>query len=163
MVTYEQPDDDSTSLNRVFDLQALVAGLTIAFLWGLMIYIEIIILKREDIIGLSYSAMKIFSLGLIGTLIIFLTGTSTAELKVSLSRKTSVKYLLIAGFVGWALGSVLAYTSFDLGPAAIINLIVGLNPIFAVIISLAIKMEKFSRIKFFGILLCIFSSILLVT
>ena len=42
------------------------------------------------------------------------------------------------------------------------DLIVGLNPIFAVITSLVLKMESFSRLKFIGMALCIFSSILLV-
>jgi len=160
LVTYEQPNTEE-KLNQIFDLHALVAGLIIAILWGLMIFVEISILKHENIIGISYSAMKIFSLSLVVSLALIFS-RNLGNLKTSFADNNSVKYLFFAGFVGWVLGAILVYTSFDLGPAVTINLIVGLNPIFAIIISLVLKMENFSRLKFIGMTLCIFSSILLV-
>ncbi len=160
IVTYEQPNTNG-KVNKIFDLQALVAGLVIAVLWGLMIFVEITILKNNQINGISYTAMKIFSLSLVVSLALIFT-KNLGNLKASFADKSSVRYLFFAGFIGWALGAILVYTSFDLGSAVTVNLIVGLNPIFAVIISLVLKMESFSRLKFIGMALCIISSILLV-
>ncbi|MHA2203114.1 MAG: EamA family transporter [Candidatus Hodarchaeales archaeon] len=160
LVTYEQPNADK-NLNQIFDLHAIAAGLIIAILWGLMIFIEISILKHENIIGISYSAMKIFSLSLIVSLALIFS-RNLGNLQSSFADTRSVSYLFFAGFVGWVLGATLVYTSFDLGSAVTINLIIGLNPIFAVIVSLVLKMESFSKLKFIGMALCIFSSILLV-
>ena len=160
LVTFEQSSTDRYS-NQIFDLHALVAGLIIAILWGLMIFVEITILKDENIIGISYSTMKIVSLSLVVTLALIVS-KNLGELKTTFANKSSTRYLLLAGFVGWVLGAILVYTSFDLGSAAIINLIVGLNPIFAVTISLFLKMERFSKLKFLGMVLCIFSSIFLI-
>jgi drug/metabolite transporter (DMT)-like permease len=160
LVTYEQPINEGKE-NQSFDLFVLVAGLLIAILWGLMIFIEISILKHENIVGISYSAVKIFSIGFIVSLALILS-RNLGNLKASFADKSSARYLFSAGFVGWVLGVILVYTSFDMGSAVIINLIVGLNPIFAVIISLVLKMESVSKLKIIGMALCIFSSILLV-
>jgi drug/metabolite transporter (DMT)-like permease len=105
--------------------------------------------------------MKIFSLSLIVSLALIFS-RNLGNLQSSFADTRSVSYLFFAGFVGWVLGATLVYTSFDLGSAVTINLIIGLNPIFAVIVSLVLKMESFSKLKFIGMALCIFSSILLV-
>ena len=105
--------------------------------------------------------MKMVSLSFIVTLMLIFS-KKLRELKTTSANKSSTRYLLLAGFVGWVLGAILVYISFDLGSAVMINLIVGLNPIFAVTISLFLKMERFSRLKFIGMVLCIFSSILLI-
>ena len=72
-------------------------------------------------------------------------------------------YLLLAGFIGWFLGSVLVYTALNDGPIPIITPIIGLNPLFAVVISLTLGHEQMGKTKLFGVLLCVISSILLVS
>ena len=92
LVTYEKSASENAGLGQVINMKALAAGLTAALLMGLMIYIEIVILKHDAIEGFSYSTVKIFGLGLIGSIPLLLTG-SKSKLKDSFSN-SNISYSL---------------------------------------------------------------------
>ena len=84
------------------------------------------------------------------------------KIKGHFVNRKSIIFMIIAGLTGWVMGSILVFTAFDLGDPMIINPIIGLNPLFAVIVSLTLKHERMNKIKALGIFLCILSSIMIV-
>lgn len=156
LVTMERTGDQKLTVDR----EAIGFGLVIALLMGVMLFLEIVVLGYEGVDGFSFSVVKIACLGGIG--LVLYPINHTIKDTSYIATRSAVLYLTFAGFVGWALGSLLAYTAFDGGPAAILTPIIGLNPLFAVVISLVLRQENMNRTKLVGILLCVVCSILLV-
>ena len=165
LVTYEP-----STTGKGFDLLSLSVGLFIALLWGFMLYFEIHLLQKDGVDSFSFAATKFIILGLIGFILFSIQKNRDSYLHhVKVNREDPKEhnktrnYLLLAGFVGWFLGSVLVYTALNDGPVPIITPIIGLNPLFAVIISLLLGHEQMGKSKLCGVLLCVVSSIFLVS
>ena len=161
LVTFERSENMKT-LRDFIDVKALLFSLAIALIWGIKTLVSIIILENENITGLHYSTLEITLLGLITGIVFLIKNRSRVKLKSHFSNTKSIKYMLLAGLIGWGLGSVLVFSAFNEGDPIIINPIVGLNPLFSVIISIMLKHEQINKIKATGIFLCIFSSIMIV-
>lgn len=160
LVTYN--GSEKMELNQpIVDFEALIYGLLISIVWGSMLFFDILILKDDDVDGFTFSGVKIIILYIISIVLLIISKLRNAS-DINLSNKKSIKFMLLAGITGWILGIILVYSAFDMGPPAIITPIVGLNPLFAVIVSVFLKFEGVNKIKILGIVLCISSSILLV-
>jgi drug/metabolite transporter (DMT)-like permease len=160
-VTYQKPNNNRAN-GKIIDRDALVFGLLISFTWGIMLFLDIQILKDDKIDGFAFSGVKIIIVGLFSTILVIITTLKNDKAETKLLNRRSVKYMLLAGITGWVLGVILVYSAFNIGPAAIINPIVGLNPLFAAIFSIMLRLEGINRVKSFGISLCVISSIMLV-
>jgi drug/metabolite transporter (DMT)-like permease len=161
MVTYNRSSDEASDSSFI-DIEALFYGLLIAVIWGIMVFLDILILKEDNVDGLTFSAVKIMIVGIIGFILLIFTRFSNTNEESNFLNTRSIKFMLLAGFIGWVLGMIMVYSAFDKGPTPVITLIIGLNPLFSAIISILLKFEGINRIKAFGILLCISSSIILV-
>jgi len=161
LVTYNK-SNNKLSENSLIDFEALFYGLLIAFVWGIMMFFDILILNEDDIDGITFSTVKIMMVTIFSLILLTIFGMKNSFQDINLSNKKSVKYMLLAGFVGWVVGIILVYSAFDLGSAEIIIPIIGLNPLFAVMISILLKFEGINRVKGIGIILCVTSSIILV-
>ena len=128
-----------------------------------MNYLGIIVLSKDSVEGISYSAIKFTLVSIISLFVVAVHKFDSSESDPISIRSKSFRYMLIAGFVGWVVGSVLVYTAYERGNVAQINPIVGLNPLFAIVLSIILKQETMTKIKLLGIMLCVSSSILLVT
>ena len=162
LVTFN-PNNGKTSLKSSFDIEALQYGIVIAMLWGVMNYLDIIVLSKDNVEGISYSAIKFTLVSIISLSVFAIHKFDSSESDPISIRTKSFRFMLVAGFVGWVVGSVLVYTSYEKGNVALINPIVGLNPLFAIILSIILKHETMTKLKLLGIMFCVASSILLIT
>ncbi|OLS24033.1 MAG: hypothetical protein HeimC2_24240 [Candidatus Heimdallarchaeota archaeon LC_2] len=147
---------------KSFDIEALRYGIAIAIIWGVMNYLDILVLSNDKVEGISYSAIKFTIVSIMSLSILAIHHFDESESDPISIRSKSFRYMLIAGFIGWVAGSVLVYTSYERGNTAQIIPIVGLNPLFAIILSIILRQEIITKLKLLGILLCVSSSILLV-
>ena len=92
-------------------MEALFYGLLIAIIWGAMLYFDILILKEDGVDGFTFSAVKIITLAFISVLLIIIYGLRNSFEDINLSNKRSVKYMLIAGFTGWVVGTIIVYST----------------------------------------------------
>ncbi|MCE7733806.1 MAG: EamA family transporter [Candidatus Heimdallarchaeota archaeon] len=161
LVTFNKLNGDQSG-NSLIDVEALFYGLLIAIVWGIMMFFDILILREDDIDGITFSTVKIIIVTVFSIILLIIFGMTNSFEDINLSNRKSVKYMLLAGIVGWVLGIILVYSAFDLGSAEIIIPIIGLNPLFAVMISIFFKFEGINKVKGLGIILCVVSSIILV-
>lgn len=161
LVTFEKSDEMRT-IKDYFDLKALLFGLAIAMIWGAKTMVSIMILESDSITGLHYSTLEISILGIIMGIVFVIRNRNITKVRNHFNNRKSILYMLLAGIVGWVFGAILVFSAFNEGDPLIINPIIGLNPLFSVIISLLLKHENMNKIKATGIFLCIFSSIMIV-
>ncbi len=150
------------SIRSSFDIEALQYGIIIAILWGIMNYLDIIIVNKDDVDSVSYSTIKFFLVSIASLIALRFTSYIAINPDPIIVRSKSFKFMMIAGFTGWVAGSLLVYTAYEQGDAAKVNPIIGLNPLFAIILSILLKHETITKVKFIGIMLCVTCSILLV-
>ena len=157
MVTYERSDPESSQIS--FDLEAIGFGLIIAMFLGLTNYMDIIIiLSFTSLNGLVYTSFK-FMMVLCLSSILFVLIHDHNDWKRFQSNQSSTLFLLAAGLSAWGFGSLLIYTAYDNSNPEIVNAIIGINPVFAVLISISLKMERLGILKVVGLLLCVVASI----
>lgn len=161
LVTFER-SDEMRMFKDFIDIKALLFGLAIAIIWGTKTLVSIMILESESITGLHYSTLEISILGIIMGIVFVMRNRNIKKMRGHFSNRKSILYMLLAGIVGWVLGAILVFSAFNEGDPIIINPIIGLNPLFSVIISLLLKHENMNKVKAAGIFLCIFSSIMIV-
>lgn len=161
LVTFNRSNSDQSD-NSLIDGEALFYGLLIAIVWGIMMFFDILILREDNVDGITFSTVKIIIVSIFSIILLIIFGMKNSFEDINLSNRKSVKYMLLAGIVGWVVGIITVYSAFDLGSAEIIIPIVGLNPLFAVMISILFKFEGINKIKGLGIMLCVASSIILV-
>ncbi|MDH5402602.1 MAG: EamA family transporter, partial [Candidatus Heimdallarchaeota archaeon] len=165
LVTFNKSDNEKSILELI-DFEVIFFGIFIAILWGIMQFLEIIILKTDGITGISYVSIKFTIVGsasLVGYIVILIKNKlNESSVKIKFTNKRSFKYLIFAGFIAWTVGSVLVYTAFEIGRPEILTPIIGINPIFAVLVSLSLGYEKMNATKGIGITLCVLCSLLLV-
>lgn len=161
LVTFNRSNEDQFG-NSLIDVEALFYGLSIALVWGIMMFFDILILREDDVNGVTFSAVKIIIVAVFSIILLIVFGIKNSFDDINLSNRKSVKYMLLAGVVGWVVGIITVYSAFDLGSAEIIIPIIGLNPLFAVMISILFKFEGINKVKGMGIILCVASSIILV-
>lgn len=149
-----------------FDVEALQYGLIIAILWGIMNYLDILIVSKDDVDSVSYSTIKFFLVSIVSLTFLAFNGFFSNKpdpiTETVSSTSKSVKFMMMAGFTGWVAGSLFVYTAYEQGDPAKVNPIIGLNPLFAIILSIFLKHETITKVKFVGIMLCVTCSILLV-
>jgi drug/metabolite transporter (DMT)-like permease len=161
LVTYNK--SNNTEFNdKIIDTEAMMYGLGISFTWGIMLFLDIQILQEEDIDGFTFSGIKVMIVGIVSILLVMITALRNNEFEMKFVNKKSMKFMLLAGILGWVLGAILVYSAFDKGPAPIINPIVGLNPLFSTVFSIILMLEGINKTKSLGIALCVLSSILLI-
>lgn len=159
IVTYET---DQTSIRDFFDTKALIFGMGISMCWGLKTLVSILILQNKHVTGTMYTTMEIIILGTISSTLFFGKNHSVDNVKSHFINRKSIKLMMLAGIVGWVVGAILVFTAFEKGDPIIINPIIGMNHLFTVIISLILKIETVNKFKVVGIILCIFSSLMIV-
>lgn len=163
LVTFDKPKMNNGTKSKMFDLKALVFGLSIALLFGTMTFIDAYILKEGSTNGISYTTSKFTFVGLYACILFILSSKRQSTSNTVNSRnKSSIKLMLLAGVVGWVIGSIMVFIALEEGPLPIIVPIIGINPLFAVVISLLLGMENLSSTKLVGIMSCIFCSVLLI-
>lgn len=158
VITYDNTTEANNSVP--FDLEAMGYGLLIAIFLGLTNYMDVVVLEdTTDLDGLSYTSLK-FSLLLIISLVFFIAlRHSWSDWKHFTRNTSSTKYLLLAGLTAWALGSLFIYTAYNNSDPRVVNAIIGINPVFGVIVSLLLGMEKLNAQKVIGLLFCVVASI----
>lgn len=158
-VTFDRSKNAEGIRVAPFDAEALKIGLLIALFIGITNYIDILLLQREsNLSGISYTGMKFMTVLLL-SIIISIT-VKDVKWRSYFNNKSSTTYLLLGGFAAWGLGSVLIFSSYNITKSPeIVNAITGINPVFAVLLSLTLGMEKMNFLKIIGLVLCVVASI----
>ncbi|MHA2403486.1 MAG: EamA family transporter [Candidatus Kariarchaeaceae archaeon] len=144
----ERKDDQSNPLYGV------LIGLTVAILFGSMIYIDVYLLSTLDTNGYTYNGMKIVGPGGLGLFFyILLPKYRESYAKEERAAKwRSFKYLFLSGIVGWVIGASLMFYTIDQVGAAIPIPIINIHPMLAVIFTAFLGIEKLNRYHGLGIL-----------
>jgi drug/metabolite transporter (DMT)-like permease len=144
--------------------KALLLGFIPALCWGFSIFFVKLIFSFYDAEALSITAIRIALIGLI-SVAIFASSKSNIDTYIKRGRAeriNSMLFLGLSGVLGWAIaGSLFFITVKDIG-AAIPAPITSTSPLFATLISYTFGLEDISAVQFFGILLCVVGTIIIV-
>lgn len=143
----------------MFDREGLLYGVLIAFFLGLTNLTDIIILHHTVIDGLQYTALKFSMLAVLSTLGFVLSGQHWSDWQRFWSNRSSTRYLVAAGLCAWLLGAASVYTAYTAINPGVVNAIIGINPVFAVLISLFLRIEELSVRKSLGLIFCVVASV----
>jgi drug/metabolite transporter (DMT)-like permease len=68
-------------------------------------------------------------------------------------RRADLRYAAIAGTIGISLPSLVTFSALERVPAGTIGVIGGLSPVFTYVLALAVRLERFDRVRALGVLL----------
>ncbi len=142
-----------------FEFNALALGLLVAVFWGSAIYMVrlLLIASGTEPFGLTGVRVSFIAIGAIITYII-----KPKNKLFGRPDKRSIKYLILSGITGFAIGASALFVAQEGIGAAITTPVSSTNPIFVLIFSLLLGKELINRSKLIGTIISVLGIIIIV-